>query len=128
MSQKVNIGPSETSFLFYRMKGESLCGQEGGNKESSCPKREDLRTGKAEQSEKLSEERAPSDRKGGTKREAVRRERIFGQERRNKERSCPKRENLRTGKAEQSEKLSEERASSDRKGKTKQKAVRRERT
>ncbi|WNF23894.1 hypothetical protein [Mesobacillus jeotgali] len=63
--------------------------------------------------EKLSEERATSDRFGCDRGKAVRRRDNFGQVWLCKEKSCQKKVQLRTGSGVEGEKLSEERATSD---------------
>ncbi|MBS8263752.1 hypothetical protein DYI25_04750 [Mesobacillus boroniphilus] len=91
----------------------------------SCQKKEQVRTGLEEIGEKLSEERATSDRFEGNKWKAVRRKSDFGQVWRKSTESCQKKERLRTGLEEIGGKLSEERATSDRFGGNRRKAVRR---
>jgi hypothetical protein len=108
------------------VRRESNFCQVWGQTEKSCQKKEQLLPGSAPNGEKLSEERATSARFGAKRRKAVRRKSNFCQVRRQKEKSCQKKEQLLPGSAPNGEKLSEERATSARFGGKRRKAVRRE--
>jgi hypothetical protein len=99
-------------------------GQVGGQKKKSCPKQSQVRTGWKAKTEKLSEAAMSSDRLDGKNNKPVRSRAKFGQVGWQKQKSCQKQHEVRTGWRAKTEKLSEAGSSSDRLEGKNNKAVR----
>jgi hypothetical protein len=99
-------------------------GQVGWQKQQSCPKQGQVQTGWSAKTEKLSEAKPSSDRLEGKNRKAVRSRAKFGQVGWQKQKTCPKQSQVRTGWMAKTEKLSEAKLSSDRLEGKNRKAVR----
>jgi hypothetical protein len=106
------------------VKSHSNFRQVRRKKRKSCQKTEQLQTGSAGKAEKLSKDRATSDRFSRKNGKAVKRQSNFRQVQPEKRKSCQKTEQLQTGSTEKVEKLSKDRATSDRFSGKRGKAVR----
>jgi hypothetical protein len=95
-------------------------------REGSCPKASEHRTGRGGKRGKLSEGKRVSDRSRRKKQEAVRRQASIGQVGMKKARSSPKASEYRTGRGGKRGKLSEGKQVSDSSRRRKQEAVRRQ--
>jgi hypothetical protein len=107
------------------VRRQSNFGQVQREKRKSCQKKEQLLTGSERKEEKLSKDSSTSDRFGGKRGKAVRRQSNFGQVRREKWKSCQKTEQLLTGSERKGVKLSKDRATFDRFREKRGKAVKR---